>query len=327
MKTRMAMQGTRSNKTGLWMLLVSFGVVTTGTLSTGVALADEPARFDSPDAALKAVVEVFQAKEKGGLSRIFGTISKDLLSGDDVQDKADLTRFAKRLADSAKWSRNDDGSMTLLVGFNEYPFPIPLVQKDGKWSFDTVAGMDEILNRRIGDNELSTIDVCRGMFVAQREYYLADRDGDEVVEYAQRFSSTPGKRDGLYWETKQGETPSPLGPLAAQAASEGYGAKGDAAKPATTDGGPKPYHGYLFRLLTSQGEKAPGGKMNYLINGHMVAGFALVAYPVDYGSSGIMTFIMNSNGQIYQKDLGQDTAKVAGAMQSYDRDESWTPVK
>lgn len=286
------------------------------------AAADDAARYDTPEAAVTALTDACKARDKAALKKIFGDAVKELMSGDEVADKADLEDFARRLAVRSRLEKNDDGTMTLLVGVNDHPFAIPLAQKDGKWFFDTVAGKEEILNRRIGENELSTIAVCRAYVLAQREYAAADRDGDEVNEYAQRFGSTPGQRDGLYWEAKENEPLSPLGELAARAAAEGYGKKDD-----KDAGKPRPYHGYLFRILTAQGGKSPGGKFDYIINGNMVAGYALVAYPVDYGNSGIMTFIVNSNGTVLQKDLGEETAKLAGEMKSYDRDETWTPVK
>lgn len=283
---------------------------------------EEPARFESPEAAVKALVDATKSGEKGALTTIFGAIASELLSGDEVQDKADVERFAARLNHAHKLVKNEDGTMTLLVGRTGHPFAIPLAQKDGKWFFDTAAGKEEILNRRIGDNELRTIAVCRAYVVAQREYASEDRDGDDVLEFAQKVHSTPGQKDGLYWETADDEDPSPLGPLIAEAAAEGYGKNGGSA-----DGGRRPYHGYLYKILTRQGEKAPGGKMDYVINGNMVAGFALVAYPVTWHASGVMTFLVGANGKVYQKDLGEKTAEIAAAMDAYEIDSSWTLVK
>jgi hypothetical protein len=296
--------------------------LTGGSPGGVMAATEDPATYDTPEAALTALSDACKAKDKGALKRIFGDALKELLSGDDVADKADIEEFAKRLAARSRLEKNENGTITVLVGKNDHPFAIPLAQKDGKWFFDTVAGKDEILNRRIGENELSTIAVCRAYVIAQREYAAADRDGDEVNEYAQRLGSSPGQRDGLYWPTAAGEPLSPFGELAARAVAEGYGRKDE-----KEGDKPRPYHGYLFTILTAQGAKSPGGKVDYVINGNMIAGYALVAYPVDYGNSGIMTFIVNSNGIVLQKDLGEETARVAGEMRSYDRDETWTPVK
>jgi hypothetical protein len=282
---------------------------------------DDAARFDSPEAAVKALIEAAKSTEKGALSKVFGSVAAELLSGDDVQDRADVEKFAKRLNSAHKLVKNEDGTMTLKVGKTGHPFAIPLAQKNGKWFFDTAAGKEEILNRRIGDNELRTIAVCRGYVVAQREYAAVDRDGDDVLEYAQRGRSTPGKKDGLYWESAEGEDPSPLGPLVAEASAEGYGKKESASESKS-----RPYHGYVYKLLTKQGDKAPGGKFDYIINGNMVAGFALLAYPVDWQSSGVMTFQVNTNGKVFQKDLGEKTAELAGGMEAYDVDSSWSLV-
>lgn len=280
-------------------------------------VADEPAQFDSPEAAVKALQEAAKSGEKGALGKIFGSAAGELLSGDEIQDKADLAEFAKALAAATRLAKNDNGTMTLYIGKNNHPFAIPLAEKGGKWFFDTVAGKEEVLNRRIGENELSTIAVCRAYVVAQREYFQKDRDGDEVLEYAQRLASTPGQKDGLFWEAADGEEESPLGPLMAQARSEGYRQGG------TADGKPEPYHGYLFRILNKQGAKAPGGAYDYVINGNMVAGFALVAYPVEHGKSGIMTFIVGPNGKVYEKDLGPKTSEAVAALDAFNPDETW----
>lgn len=298
-------------------LLLAVGVVS--------AADEQPARYDTPEAALTALLEACRAKDAAALAGIFGPVAKELVSGDEVSDKADLAEFAARLQEKHGLQTNDDGSRTLLVGPTAHPFAIPLVQKDGKWFFDTVAGKDEVLNRRIGANELNTIAVCRAYVIAQREYYRQDRDGDEVLEYAQRLGSTPGQRDGLYWEARPGETLSPLGEFVADARAEGYGQKDSASS--KEENKPRPYHGYVYKILTAQAGSAPGGKLDYVINGNMVAGFALLAYPVDYGNSGIMTFIVNSNGIVYQKDLGEDTEKLAAGIKAYERDETWAPAE
>lgn len=301
----------------------SLGWVAAVALSVAIpaqpAGAADAARYDTPEAAVNALLEASKAKDREAIVRIFGDGIKEILSGDEVDDRNDLERFARRLAQSRALVKEEDGTMTLNIGADAWPFPFPLALEDGKWFFDVEAGKDEILSRRIGENELGAIGVCRGYVEAQREYYAQDRDGDGVLEFAQRIASTPGKKDGLFWEVTGDEPPSPLGPLVADAREEGY-VKKDAPQTA----GPQPFHGYIYKMLTRQGEKAPGGKYDYIINGHMLAGFALVAYPVDHGASGIMTFVVNQNGKVYQKDLGEDTAKLAREMTEFNPDESWT---
>ncbi len=274
--------------------------------------------FDSPDEALQALQKACEAKDKDALREIFGPAITELKSGDDTQDARDLENFARRLAAASRLVAKNDDTVILHLGVDDHPFAVPLVRAGGRWFFDTEAGLDEMLNRRIGENEIKAAAVCRGYVVAQREYASADRDDDGVIEYAQRLASTPGRRDGLFWETRADEPPSPLGPLVAQAWTEGY-----AMRPANADAGPRPYHGYLYRILTRQGSHAPGGKYDYVINGNMVAGFALIAYPVEWGSSGIMTFLVNSNGRVLEKNLGAKTTEVAARISAYDPDDSW----
>jgi hypothetical protein len=191
-----------------------------------------------------------------------------------------------------------------------------MVKKGETWVFDTKAGNEELLNRRIGRNELNTIQTCLAMVDAQREYAMKDRDSDKLLEYAQKFWSTPGKKDGLYWEAKEGEAQSPLGALAARAVGEGYASRKPGDKP-------MPYHGYFYRILKAQGKNAPGGAYDYVVKGKMIGGFALVAFPAEYGASGIMTFIVNHDGVVYQKDLGKETGKIAKAMTKFDPDKTW----
>lgn len=282
--------------------------------------ANSEKSFDSPTEALKALMKACETKDKVALREIFGPGITELKSGDDAQDARDLDNFARRLAAASHLVPENDDMVILHVGVEDHPFPVPLVKAKGRWSFDTEAGLDEMLNRRIGENEIKAVAVCRGYVVAQREYVLADHDGDGVLEYGQRLASTSGRRDGLFWETRPDEPPSPLGPLVAEARAEGY-----TMRPANAAAGPRPYHGYLYRILTRQGSHAPGGKYDYVINGNMVAGFALIAYPVEWGSSGIMTFIVNSNGEVLEKNLGEKTAEVASAIDMYNPDSSWKP--
>lgn len=292
----------------------------------------QQATYSSPDDALQALVSAAKEKDRSALSKLFGSDYDQLLSGDPVEDDKDLSDFAAAVEESAKLQKDNDTKYTVVVGNNNWPTPIPIVQKDGKWMFDTKAGLNEVVNRRIGENELSAIETCRAYAVAQWEYYTeADWDHDSVAEYAQKFISTPGKHDGLFWETAENEKPSPLGKLVAQARAEGYGPKGQAtADTAKADASGEaatrqhqPYHGYHFKILTSQGSHAPGGKYAYIINGNMIAGYALVAYPDSWGKSGVMTFIINQQGRVYEKNLGANTAKIATAMTSYDPDPSW----
>jgi hypothetical protein len=204
------------------------------------------------------------------------------------------------------------------VGPDYWPLPVPIVKKDGQWFFDTEAGKEELLNRRIGRNELSTLGAVRACVEAQRDYASRDRDSDAALEYAQKFMSSSGKKDGLYWSRDIDDEMSPLGPVIAEAQSEGY-----FGKSAASDAGPQPFHGYLFKILTQQGRHAPGGKYDYIINRNMIGGFALVALPAEYGYSGVMTFIVNQQGRVYQKDLGPRTARIAQRMRAYDPDGSW----
>ena len=214
----------------------------------------------------------------------------------------------------------EEAKLILIVGQNDWPFPIPIVGQDGKFVFDTAAGKEEILNRRIGRNELYTIQVMLAVVDAQREYAMKDNDQDGLLEYAQKFRSDPGKKNGLFWRTKEGEEPSPLGALVAQARQEGYFEK----EPTE---GPSPYHGYFYRMLTAQGANANGGEFDYIVNGKMIGGFAIVAYPAEYGNSGVMTFIVNHDGVVYQKDLGEDAEKEARAMKRFDPDKTWTKAQ
>ncbi|HUH65133.1 MAG TPA: DUF2950 domain-containing protein, partial [Syntrophales bacterium] len=227
------------------------------------------------------------------------------------------------LAEKTSLVKDGDSKVILYIGNENWPFPIPIVKKDNQWFFDAEAGKEEILNRRIGENEFTAILVAHAYVKAQREYVLKDWDGDGIYAYAQKLRSDPGKRDGLFWRSAPGEEVSPLGELVARAWHEGYKKE----RAAFREGAPAPFHGYYFRILTRQGKNAPGGKYNYIINGNMVGGFALVAFPSNWGKSGVMTFIVNQQGKIYQKNLGPETAKTAEQMKSYNPDSTWTPVK
>ncbi|HXN48023.1 MAG TPA: DUF2950 domain-containing protein [Bryobacteraceae bacterium] len=303
-------------------------------LSSGPLAAAVPQTlFSTTDDAVQALVSAAEAKDQAAMTAVLGPDREKLLSGDPVEDANALAHFAERLRKSVKLVRVDDAKFTLTVGDDQFPFPIPLIKAGDKWRFDTAAGLDEILSRRIGQNELSAMMTCRAYVVAQWEYFTQalDTSEDGLAVYAQKFVSTPGQRDGLYWDVAEGEKPSPMGKLIVEARAEGYPA-GRSQTPAAT-GSPDPqrqrtpFHGYFLRVLKAQGPHAPGGKFSYVINGHMIAGYALVAYPAKWGSGGIMTFIVNSQGRVYQKNLGAKTAEIANAMTEYDPDPSWTLVK
>ena len=272
-----------------------------------------------PGEALKALMAATKAGDRAALDSIFGPDVKDLLSGDPKQDAIELASFAKSVGQYAVWVRKADDRFVLDIGDQNWPMPIPLVRRNGAWQFDTAAGKEEVLNRRIGEDELNAIGVCRVYVQAQREYASEDRDGTGMFKYAQRIKSSPGEKDGLYWPVAPGEDPSPFGPLVADAHAEGYGGK-------TAEGAPQPYKGYRFRILKGQGPSAPGGAYSYVINGNMIAGFALVAFPAHWGESGVMTFIVNQWGKVYECNLGEQSAEIAGAMASFDPDAGWTPV-
>ncbi len=274
-------------------------------------------RFKSPEEAVKALAEAAKGNDTKELSAIFGPSGKELISsGDQVADKAGRDHFVKAYEEMNKLVKEDDTKVILHVGDGDWPFPVPVVKKGDDWLFDTAAGKEEVLNRRIGRNELNAIQVCLAYVDAQREYVLKDRDGDKLLEYAQRLISKKGEKNGLYWETKEGEPLSPLGPLIAKAATEGYSGERPVGKRT-------PYHGYYYRILKAQGNHAPGGEYDYVVKGKMIGGFALVAYPAEYGNSGIMTFIVNQDGVVYEKNLGKETGKIAAAMKKFDPDEAW----
>jgi hypothetical protein len=278
--------------------------------------------FADPEDAVKALVEAVKSHDTAALDQIFGPSAKDLRSSDDVQAAAEFDEFSRHAAEKTSLVKENDAKAIIQIGNENWPYPIPLVKKNGQWSFDTDAGKDEVLNRRIGENEFTAILVCRTYVAAQREYILKDWDNDGILAYAQKLRSDPDKKNGLFWRRAPGEPVSPLGELVARARMEGY-KKGKSLFKEQ----PVPFHGYYLRILLQQGNNAPGGKYNYIVNGNMVGGFALVAFPSNWGKSGVMTFIVNQQGKVYQKNLGPDTMKIAGKMQSYDPDKTWTAVK
>ena len=312
------------------MSLTPRGVVLTARLSLlaliiSLAACKSPDKpsisvFASPDDASSALLAAAKSGDQNALLAIFGPDSKDVLfSGDPVQDKNAATAFATGYAVMHRWRNMPDGSQMLLVGADNFPFPIPLKKNpDGQWSFDTDAGRHEVLNRRIGRNELAIIDDCGAVAQAQAEYFSQPHDGDKTKQFATKFISDPGKQNGLYWKAAEGQPPSPLGPLAAFATAEGYTIKPDAHTP---------FHGYYFRMLTGQTDKTPGGAKDYTVDGKMTGGFAFVAYPAEYGNSGVMTFIINQDGVLLQKDLGKTTTETATAMTKFDPDSNWKIVE
>jgi Protein of unknown function (DUF2950) len=276
--------------------------------------------FATPDDAVNALIAAAKSEDQTALLAIFGPDSKDVIfSGDAVQDKNTAAAFVTGYGVMHRWRKMSDDSQMLLVGYDNFPFPIPLKKNNnGQWYFDTAAGKEEILDRRIGRNELAVIDVCEAAANAQAEYYSQLHDGATTKQYAQKFISDPGKQNGLYWASAPDQPQSPLGPLAAFATAEGYTAKADAHTP---------FHGYYFQMLKGQTSNTPGGAKEYVVNGQMTNGFAFVAYPAEYGNSGVMTFMINQEGVLLQKDLGSSTKATATAMTEFDPDKSWTIVE
>jgi hypothetical protein len=273
--------------------------------------------YASPEDAVNALVQALKAHDRAATLAVLGNVGEWISSGDKVADRATGDRFVA--AYEAKHSITREGDTAkLVIGNDDFPFAFPIVKTGERWHFDTEAGKDEMLARRIGANELDAVKVLQAIVDAQRDYSSEDRNGNGVVDYAQKFGSSPGKHDGLYWPTKAGEPPSPLGPLVVQAAGQGY-SKGEK--------GPTPFHGYYYRMLKGQGKSAESGAVDYVVKGRAIGGFAVVAYPAKYGNSGIMTFIVNQDGKVYQADLGPKSAEQAAKMQRFDPDKTWSPVK
>ncbi len=277
-------------------------------------------KFATPEEAVQCLRLATATADTNALRDILGPGAEDLQNPDRVQARNELMTFSSALTQTNYLVRVSDSRIILELGDDLWPFPVPIVKRDGSWFFDTDAGKDELLSRRIGKNELATLAVMRAYVDGQREYARSDHDGDRVLEYAQRLVSSPGKEDGLYWPPQFDGDESPLGPLVAYAQAEGYNPEQREDEIEVERG---PYHGYLFKILTAQGKHAPGGKYKYVINGNMIGGFGLVAWPADYGGSGIMTFIVNQEGRVYQKDLGPKTSKLASKMKAYDPDATW----
>jgi len=293
------------------------------TWSMPAVAAPSQRLFSTPQDAVKALTEAVVAKDNTALEQIFGPSVKELRSGDEVQDSVEFVEFAEYLAEKNDLIKENDSKVILHIGNENWPFPVPIVKYNDQWFFDTEAGKEEILNRRIGEDELTAVLVCRAYVKAQREYVLKDWNGDGIFAYAQKLRSDSGKRNGLFWRSAPGETLSPLGELVAQAWHEGYKKNRKAFKEAE----PSPFHGYYFKILTAQGKNVPGGGYNYITNGNMVGGFGMVAFPSNWGKSGVMTFVVNQQGKVYEKNLGQDTTKIAQKMKLYNPDKTWKSVK
>jgi len=319
MEDAMILSGKKRKKhaTGLRSCLAALGLIFAFIISSTPAWAQK--MFSSPEEAVKAAIAAARSNNDNELLAIFGPKAKEILfSGDPVADKQRRSEFVAAY-DQANRLSTEGEDRILIAGKQDWPFPIPIVKKGQSWMFDTEQGKQEVLNRRIGGNELFTIQTMLAIVDAEREYAIKDRDRNGLLEYAQKFLSDPGKKNGLYWEAKSGEPESPLGPIMVQARSQGYGAKITTA--------PGPYHGYNYRILTAQGKDAPGGAYSYLVKGKMIGGFAVVAYPAEYGNSGIMTFIVNYDGKVFQKNLGPNTVAAAKSMKEYNPDKTWTEVK
>ena len=280
-----------------------------------------PKTFASPDDASRSVYEAAKAGDSNSLLAIFGPDATELIvSGDPVQDKAAREKFAANYDQMHRWGMLTNNGMVLNIGAENYPFPFPLMKNpSGQWYFDSNSAKQEILARRIGDNELSAIEVLNAIADAQADYFSQTHDGSNVHQYAQKIASEEGKHNGLYWKSADDQAESPLGPLAASASAEGYGGNSQPA--------PQPFHGYFYRILTKQGNHAQGGTKDYIVNGNMTGGFAVLAYPAEYRNSGVMTLIINQNESVFQKDLGEKTAELAKAINEFNPDNTWNPVE
>ena len=316
--------------TSLKLTLIASAIVSFYLLGSGLQAApasksdaaSAPAtgqkQFDTPKQAADALVQVAANLDVNAAKEILGPDGEDIVSSEDpVQDKNRAAEFAAKAKEkmSVQTDKKNPNQAIVLVGNDDFPLPIPLVKQNGKWFFDTKVGREEILNRRVGANELNAIEICRGFVEAQHEYAMEKHDGAKVNQYAQRILSMPGKHDGLAWQTPDGTWEGPVGEEVARALEEGYSYQ--------AGGNPKPYHGYYFKVLKGQGPAAPGGEMDFMVGGAMIGGFALAAAPADYRVTGVMTFIVGPDGVVYEKDLGPDTLKTFQGMDKYDPDKTW----
>jgi Protein of unknown function (DUF2950) len=298
------------------MRAIAILLVLFATTQVGCSRTIQQKDFASAEEATQALVAAARADKTRALVEVLGSDAEPMVdSGDAVQDSNARQRFVKEFETKHELVSGDEGRTTLHVGLDQWPFPYPLVQSNGRWRFDSAAGAEEIINRRVGANELATIQSCLAFVDAQREYYARNPDQGPLLHYAQKLISTEGRKDGLYWATNADEPPSPLGENFAYAQSEGYFKQG-----ASKD---DPYHGYLYRLLTAQGPHAPGGAYDYMVRDKMIGGYAIIAIPAEYGNSGVMSFIVSHDGVVYSRDLGPDTPDVAKAIKTFDPDSDW----
>jgi hypothetical protein len=307
-------------KSGSLCLASLIGIITvviflSGTYAPLLAKSIKQKSFALPEEAVNALVAAVKADDKQELLAILGSGGMELISsGDEVADKAGREKFLKAYNEMNKLEKASANKIILHLGKDDWSLPIPVVEKSKKWLFDTKAAKEEILNRRIGRNELNVMEVLHAYIDAQCEYASKDRNGDGVAQFAPKIISTEGKRDGLYWDAQEGEEMSPLGPFFAQASNEGYTNL-------------SPFHGYYYKILRGQGKYATGSAYDYVVKGKMILGYALVAYPAQYGNSGIMTFITNQEGVIYEKNLGKNTVNIANAIKKFNPDKTWRKVK
>jgi hypothetical protein len=315
-----------------WRLPVIAGLlVLVAAIAAGIYFSPagpvEAKTFATPDEATKAFVAAARTHDIKGLETLLGPDSKEALeSGDPVEDRAAIDKFLAAYDMKSMLVQDSAESTSWHVGSDDWTLPIPIVMRDGRWQFDPDAGYEEIVNRRIGRNEANTIEAALAYVDAQREYAMIDRNGDGLHEYAQRFISTPGKQDGLYWPEEANLPPSPLGSYFAEANAESYLQEAENRQKNTASDATPPsnaYYGYIYKILTSQGADAKGGALDYMVDGKFIGGFGLVAYPADYGVSGIMTFMVNHEGEVYQKDLGPDTESIAEKITAYNPDSTW----
>lgn len=307
----------RSFSRFLFVAFVTLGVLASAQSISSRVMAAEQLTFATADAAVDALVAAIAADDVEKLFEIFGReYERELIGGDEIAFREGREILADALAEAASLQDDDVDTKTLIVGAEAWPFPFPIIRQAGVWHFDTEAGIEEVVNRRIGRNELATIEICRAYINAQVQYASADRDADEVREFSQKIVSEEGQKDGLFWEAGDGEELSPFGPLVAEARNylEGHEV-GD------------PFKGYYYKIITRQGADAPGGRYDYIINGNMIAGFALIAFPAEYGNSGIMTFICSHQGKVYEKDLGADSDLIAAGIAVYNSDSTWSEVR
>ena len=301
------------------MLKITASGIFAAALSASAVIA-APQTYETPESAVSAVVNALMARDRSALLAVFGPENEDvIISGNDERDHEDGEDFLAAYRSMNRVAVDGEGVATLYIGREQWPFPLRLVKVDAGWAFDVESGREEMLDRRIGRNELDVIDLMRAYARVQSRFRQIDFDGDGVMEYAASILSSPGARDGLYWPPEPGAPESPIGDTVAEAAADGYVLRGQTEEP-------KPYLGYYFHLLQKQGPSAPGGPMDYMINGNMVAGHAMLAFPAAYGETGIMSFMVGENGTVYQADLGEDTIEVANAIEAFDPDAAWGSV-